>query len=150
MFTHSFLSKKLSATFALSTIATALSYSSVSLAQNISGTIVDSQGNAVSGAHISIHGQRQSVDSDQQGNFTLSDLNAGKFELHTSADNYAHASQYIMVDKDDVSGVVIKLTSTVMEVLDIYATPLHSSSIESALPINVISGDDLKLKQAST
>ena len=39
---------------------------------------------------------------------------------------------------------------SVMEVLDVYATPLHSSTIESALPVSVISGDDLKLKQAAT
>jgi iron complex outermembrane receptor protein len=37
-----------------------------------------------------------------------------------------------------------------MEVLDVYATPLHSSTIESALPVNVIAADELKLKQAST
>lgn len=49
-----------------------------------------------------------------------------------------------------ISGETIKLSPSVIEVLDVYATPLHSSTIESALPINVISGDDLKLKQAST
>jgi iron complex outermembrane receptor protein len=46
--------------------------------------------------------------------------------------------------------VTISLSATVMEVVDVYATPLHSSSIESALPVSVISGDELRLKQAST
>lgn len=141
---------KVTTACALSLAVCSTMTSSLALAQNISGKIVDSQGNAVSGANISINGQRQSVDSDQHGDFTLSDLKEGKFEIHTSADNYAHTSKYITVGKANVEGVVIQLSSTVMEVLDIYATPLHSSSIESALPVNVISGDDLKLKQAST
>lgn len=40
--------------------------------------------------------------------------------------------------------------TAMVEVIKIYATPLHSTTVESALPVNVISGDELKLKQAST
>ncbi|MBL4899699.1 MAG: TonB-dependent receptor plug domain-containing protein, partial [Colwellia sp.] len=54
------------------------------------------------------------------------------------------------VSAEKNSGVTSKLSPSVMEVLEVYATPLHSSTIESALPVNVISGDELKLKQAST
>jgi len=150
MFNPSFLAKKVFATCTLGTVVTTLTFSSATLAQQISGKVVDHKGSPVNSATVSINGTDQTITTNEQGIFTFSGLNAGNFELHTSAKNYAHKNQYIMLNQDDVSDVIIKLSPSVMEVLDVYATPLHSSTIESALPVNVISGDDLKLKQAST
>lgn len=141
---------KVSTACALSLAVFATTASSLALAQNITGQIVDPQGKAISSATININGREQEVTTNEQGFFTFSKLKPGNFELHASAKNYAHTSQYINLGQDDISGVVIQLSPSVMEVVDIYATPLHSSAIESALPINVITGDDLKLKQAST
>ncbi|MBL4821961.1 MAG: TonB-dependent receptor [Colwellia sp.] len=135
-------------TFCLS--AAVLTYPLTISAQTISGKIVSQQGNPISGALVKLNGKEQKAITNEQGLFTLLDLTAGKVELHTSAKNYAHNNQYITINQDDISGVTIKLSSSVMEVLDVYATPLHSSTIESALPVNVIAGDELKLKQAST
>ncbi len=128
----------------------ALSYTSTLAAQTISGKIVNHQDKPISGALVKINGSEQSAITNANGLFTLSALTEGKVELHTSAKNHAHNNQYIIINQDDISGVKIKLSSSVMEVLDVYATPLHSSTIESALPVNVIAGDELKLKQAST
>ena len=128
----------------------ALSYTPAVFSQIISGKIVNQQDKPISGALVEINGNRQKVITNEQGLFTFSNLSAGKVELHTSAKNYAHDNQYMIINQDDISGVEIKLSSSVMEVLDVYATPLHTSTIESALPVNVIAGDDLKLKQAST
>jgi len=127
-----------------------LSYISPVFAQTISGTIVNHQNKPISGALVKINGSEQWTITNENGLFTLSSLTAGKVELHTSAKNHAHNNQYIIINQDDISGVNIKLSPSVMEVLDVYATPLHSSTIESALPVNVIAGDELKLKQAST
>ena len=150
MFNHSFLTKKIFATCTLGTVVTALTFSSITLAQKISGQVVDNKGKPIALATVNINGTDQINTTNEQGFFSFSGLNAGNIELHTMAKNYAHNNQYVLLSQDDVSGVVIKLSSSVMEVLDVYATPLHSSTIESALPVNVISGDDLKLKQAST
>lgn len=128
----------------------ALSYTPTLIAQTISGKIVNQQDQPISGALVKINGNKQEVITNEQGLFTLVDLTAGKVELHTSAKNYAHNNQYIIINQDDISSVNIKLSSSVMEILDVYATPLHTSTIESALPVNVIAGDELKLKQAST
>lgn len=150
MYIHSFLSKKLSATLTLSALVTALSYSSVALAQTISGKVVDQKGQPVHSAVVNINGTDQIFTTNEAGNFTLSGLRAGSIELHTTAKNYAHNNQYITLGQTDISNVTIRLSPSVLEVLDVYATPLHTSTIESALPVNVLSGDDLKLKQAST
>lgn len=135
-------------TICLSTLV--LSYTSPVFAQSISGKVVNHQGEPISGALINIDGHKQAVITNEQGLFTLLELTAGKVELHTSAKDYAHSNQYIMINQGDISGVEVRLSPSVMEVLDVYATPLHSSTIESALPVNVITGDELKLKQAST
>ncbi|HCH70416.1 MAG TPA: TonB-dependent receptor [Colwellia sp.] len=135
---------------ALCLSVSALSYTSTVFSQNISGKIVNHQDKPISGAQVKINGREKTVTTDEQGLFTIENLSSGKVELHTSAKNYAHDNQYIIINQDDISGVEIKLSSSVMEVLDVYATPLHTSTIESALPVNVIAGDDLKLKQAST
>lgn len=150
MYIHSFLSKKLSTTLTLTTLATALSYSSVSLAQTISGKVVDQQGNPVSSATVSIKGTNQLITTNKAGYFTFSNVSAGNIELHAVAKKYAHKNQYLALSQADLSDVVIKLSPSVLEVIDVYATPLHNSTIESALPVNVLSGDELKLKQAST
>lgn len=150
MYINSFLSKKLSATLTLSALATALSYSSVTVAQTISGKVVDQKGNPVNSATVSINGTNQLITTNEAGFFTLENIRTGNIELHAEAKNYAHKNQYITVEKIDKSGVVIQLSPSVLEVIDVYATPLHTSTIESALPVNVLSGDELKLKQAST
>jgi len=147
---HSFLLKKTFAICTLSAFVTAFGYSSITLAQKISGKVVDHKGKPINSATVNINGSDQVITTNEQGYFTFSGLHAGNVELHTSAKSYTHNNQYITLNQDDISGVIITLSPSVMEVLDIYATPLHSSTIESALPVNVISGDDLKLKQAST
>ncbi|MCW9080053.1 MAG: TonB-dependent receptor [Colwellia sp.] len=147
---NSLVKSKISTACSVCLSITALSYSAQALAQNISGKVVDQQGKAVKSATVSIISSDRVVTTDAQGFFTFSDLSEGKFELHASAKNYAHSNQHINLKQADISGVTITLSPSVMEVLDVYATPLHSSTIESALPVNVISGDDLKLKQAST
>ncbi len=135
---------------ALCLSVSALSYTSPVLSQIISGKIVNHQDKPISGAQVKINGRDKVITTNAQGLFTLSNLSAGKIELHTSAKNYAHDNQYIIINQDDILGLNIQLSPSVMEVLDVYATPLHTSTIESALPVNVIAGDDLKLKQAST
>ena len=120
------------------------------LAQSISGTVVDSRGNPVINTAISINHSNKKVLTNDQGGFEILDLDAGKYELHIAARSYSHFSEYVTVKSKNVSDLVFTLNNTVMENIDVYATPLHASSIESALPINVLSSDELRLKQAST
>jgi len=121
-----------------------------SYAQKFSGIVLDANGNAVNDAKVSLVNTKHKQITDQSGRFSFGDIITGKVELHVSAKNYSHINQYFVITEQDLSNIEITMQSTVMEVIDVYATPLHSSSIESALPVNVISGDELRLKQAST
>ena len=134
----------------LSTITGALVLSPVTLAQQISGIVLDQKGQPIANATVELGKNALKVLSNEQGEFTFTQVDNGVFELHTSAKNYGHNNQEVTINELDVSGLKVVLSTSVIEVIDVYATPLHSSSIESALPINVLSADELKLKQSST
>ncbi|MFD2165260.1 TonB-dependent receptor [Thalassotalea euphylliae] len=120
------------------------------MAQNISGKVVDAQGNPIANAEIHVENVKTRVLTDENGQFSITDVAKGPVELHVKADNYSHYHEDVVVSDSDVTGLSITLAPTVMEIIDIHATPLHSSAIESALPINVLAADELRMKQAST
>ena len=120
------------------------------LANSIRGQIVSESGDIVTNAEIKIKGESQPVYSDDKGYFVIENLPTGKVELHISAKQYSHATQMVELTASGLTDYEVKLVPTVMEVIDVHATPLHASNIESALPINVLAADELRLKQAST
>lgn len=120
------------------------------LSAELSGQIVDKQGNAIANAKVSLKGLDKSQLTDAKGYFIFNDISAGTFELHTSAKNFSHNSLIVKVEDQNVSNLSVSLLPSVIEVIDVQGSVLHASAIESALPVNVISGDELKLKQAST
>jgi iron complex outermembrane receptor protein len=142
--------KKIAKLVALSSMSSLFLFSNNTLAQDISGVVLNKQGKPVNNALIQLNGSPQQTRTNAQGVFTFSEINAGEFELHVSAKNYSHINKQVVVGENDIAGISIMLPSSVMEVIDVHATPLHASSIESALPINVLSADELKMKQSST
>jgi len=121
-----------------------------SFAQDISGTVRDSQGQAIANANITLVNTKKQVNTDSEGKFAFKELTEGVVELHVRAKSYSHKNRQITIGQSDVNDVDFQLHPSVMEVIDVHATPLHSSTIESALPVNVIASDELRLKQAST
>ncbi|MBU2870235.1 TonB-dependent receptor [Colwellia sp. E2M01] len=131
-------------------LALMLPFTASTLAQEISGVVLNTQGQPIDNAAIQIGHDSQKIFTNAKGEFSLTDVKEGTVELHISSKKYSHQNQMVTVTADEVSKVNVVLTKTVMEVVDVYATPLHASSIESALPINVVSADELKMKQAAT
>jgi len=134
----------------LSAFGGILCISQTALAQQVSGVVVNKQGHPISNAIVELGRNLQKVRSNTEGLFTFSNVNKGTFELHISAKSYGHSNQEVVVGEDNLTGLNVILPTSVMEVIDVHATPLHGSSIESALPINVLSEDELKMKQAAT
>ncbi|REL25555.1 TonB-dependent receptor [Thalassotalea euphylliae] len=135
---------------ALVALAVAATFSNSALAQNVSGQIIDAAGKPVANAEVHVENSKARAFTNDQGQFVLEGVNKGEVELHVRADNFNHYHREIQVTDQNLTGLSISLSPTVMEIIDIQATPLHSSSIESALPISVLAGDDLRMKQAST
>jgi iron complex outermembrane receptor protein len=142
--------KKIISVSLFSSMVPLLCFSQSSFAQEVSGIVLNKQGQPINNASVELSNDIQRVRSNSQGVFTFKNVNEGDFELHISAKGYGHSNQHIVVGDDNVIDLSVVLSSSVMEVIDVHATPLHTSSIESALPINVLSEDELKMKQAAT
>lgn len=112
----------------------------------LSGTVVDSQGNPIANAAVEIVGSGRSLTTDATGRF--SDSVESVDELHIVAPGYSHKVLHLHGDTDQPLRIV--LHRSVMEQVDVIGLPLHLSNMESAQPISVISGDELRDKQAST
>jgi len=120
------------------------------LAQTIEGTVVNNNGRAVAGATIEVEGVGAETTTDKVGRFVFSNLSVGKQELHISSSGFAHLHQDISVPEQGVKQIEFTLQRSPIEVIDVYATPIHMSVMESASPVSVLSGETLRRQQAST
>lgn len=128
--------------------------SPVVLAESLSGTVVDNNGKPIAAARVSLVGSGKEVLTDAQGQFRLPVNMQRKAlrdaEVHVEAANFAHRNQHFSVPAAGLTGVQLRLQNTLLEVIDVTASPLHASVTESALPVNVLSGEALRLQQAAT
>ncbi|ABG38827.1 TonB-dependent receptor [Paraglaciecola sp. T6c] len=120
------------------------------LAQTIEGTVVNNDGRAVAGATVEVEGVGIETITDQEGRFTFTELTQGKNELHISSPGFAHLHQDISVPEQGTRQIEFILQRSPIEVIDVYATPIHMSVMESASPVSVLSGETLRRQQAST
>ncbi len=113
----------------------------------LEGQISDGYGKAIDGALVEVVGKRVSTRTDEQGYFEL-DIDTAA-ELHVSAPGFVHRT--IRLEAGEIDKVQrIVLAHSVIEQVDVVAIPLHASNIEAAIPINVLSGEELRNKQAAT
>lgn len=119
-------------------------------AQQISGTIVNQQGQPVSNASIKIEGTSLLAKTNQNGEFKIANLAAGENKLHVVANGFAHFHQHVYVPESGLTDHMVKLKRSPIEVIDVVASPLHMSVMESAIPVNVIAGETLRRQQAAT
>jgi iron complex outermembrane receptor protein len=136
--------------FTLLASALALATSSAQVySEQISGLITNEDGQAISGATVKIMGTNKIALSNDEGLFNLT-VPSGKYELHVVASAYVHKNIRVNLAKDQNSSVNVELDKSAIEIIDVSATPFHSSNIESALPITVLHGESLRMRQANT
>ncbi|WDE14371.1 TonB-dependent receptor [Thalassomonas haliotis] len=122
-------------------------------AETITGQVVNHKGEAVSGAKITLQGQANpdlSVITDSSGGFTLDRVNAGSILLTVEAQNFSSVEKLLQLDGQNIEDLQLVLSPAAMEVIRVQASPFNATSISSALPVNVLASDELRLKQAST
>ncbi|WP_444933352.1 TonB-dependent receptor [Microbulbifer sp. JTAC008] len=118
------------------------------LAHGISGQVLDSSGEPIYGASIEVAGSRQQAQTDAQGRFSLEVNTSQLREIHINAPGHSHKTVILQAGQDEP--LKVTLQHTVIEQIDVTATPLHASTIESAQPVTVVAGEELRRKQAST
>ncbi|MGI5308162.1 TonB-dependent receptor [Rheinheimera sp. WS51] len=120
------------------------------LAQTVSGVVTDTKGEPLKGAEVSIIGENIRVKTDSSGRFVIENLHGLEAELHVEAKGFAHRNFHFTVPEAGLTDVQLALLTSAIEVIDVKASPFHASANESALPVSVLAGDNLKMRQAAT
>lgn len=117
-----------------------------SSAYGLNGTVTDSAGKPIKGAAIEVVGGGVQAVTGADGRFEFERESID--EIHIKARGYSH--RVLHLHGDYAEPLEITLYPTIMEQIDVVGLPLHASTMESAQPIAVVGGDELRSKQAST
>ncbi|MCW8091217.1 TonB-dependent receptor [Alteromonas sp. ASW11-130] len=120
------------------------------VAQSIEGTIKNADGNAVADANIRVEGTDLVTKSDSNGYFVLPQVSTGIQELHVTAAGFAHHHADIAIIGTQRKQLTFTLERSPIEVIDVVATPVHMSVMESASPVSVLGGETLRRQQSAT
>ncbi|MCK7460176.1 TonB-dependent receptor [Idiomarina aminovorans] len=124
--------------------------STSALAQSIEGVVQDANGNAIYNASVVVKGTSVSSRTDESGRFFIDPMLEGERELHISAEGYAHLYRQVSVANDESESIRLTLKRSPIEVIDIVASPLHMSAMESASPVSVLGAEELRRQQSAT
>lgn len=134
----------------LLTAAVFAALTSTAYADSITGTVTDAAGKPVPNARVQLMGASGETRTDDNGRFMLANVNAGEAELHIEASRFAHRNVHVDVPEAGLDNLSVVLLATTIETIDVKASPFHASATESSLPVNVLAGDKLKMRQAAT
>lgn len=113
----------------------------------VQGVVRDEQGQPIGNASLDVVGSNLQIRTNARGEFTLP-VQAGKeVELHVKAPAFMHKTFHLT--QGDKSAELV-LSSTAMEVVNVIGLPWHASNMESAQPVTVLGGEQLRDRQAST
>lgn len=118
-------------------------------AEQVQGTVTNAEGSAIAGATVKVMGTNNITMTNKQGFFSL-DIKAGRYELHVVANDFVHENVNVVIADNKNAQLNVSLDKSAIEIIDVSATPFHSSNIESALPITVLHGESLRMRQEST
>ena len=141
---------KSTALISLSVLAALASMSPKLYAQTISGVVKDQNGQVLTKGKVQIMGTNKSTSIAEDGTFIFNDVKPGKVEVHVASSKHIHTSTEFNLPEAGLFGVEIKVENSSIEIFDVTASAFHASTIESAAPVSVIAGQDLRQKQAST
>lgn len=116
-------------------------------AMALEGTVVNGIGEPIAGAMIKVMGETNVIETNATGRFEIPDDSE---ELHVTAPGYSHKMIHLHDHANAAQGLVVTLTSSAIEQVDVIGLPIHASIIESALPVSVLSGEELRRQQAAT
>jgi len=135
---------------ALAVFGSTMAFSS--FANVVSGTVQDNAGTPVAGAKITLEGSSNTVYSDENGRYqlTLSARDLTKHaHIHVHSTNHEHTDQDLGLINADQT-VNFSLSSVFVENIIVKATRLETSVIEAITPLTVLSGEELRKRQAAT
>ena len=124
-------------------------FSGGAFATTITGKVTDKSGAPIKGAEVTVEGSRRAVLTDENGVYTLTDINAKDIHVHVSSSKYLHGDK----DLGQVSGdqqLNFTLAPASVENIVVTATAMQTSVLESVTPVSVLSAEELRRKQEPT
>lgn len=113
----------------------------------VQGVVLDEQGQAIANASVEVVGTQLRTRTNDKGEFNLAKAQGKEVELHIEADNFAHGSFHVRPGSEAKQYV---LYTSVIETINVIGLPLHSSNLESAHPVNIITREELRDQQAAS
>lgn len=118
-------------------------------ATTIQGKVFNEEGQPVSGAEVRIEGSKKVTYTNEQGEYSFTDVNIEHVHLHVYSAQYIHGDNDLGdVAEDKV--VDFTLTPVSVENIVVTASVLGSSVLESVTPVSVIDETQLRKIQAET
>jgi iron complex outermembrane receptor protein len=119
-------------------------------AQTISGLVLDKAGNPLVTGSVQIMGTNKSAPIESDGRFIFENVRPGNVEIHVASPRHMHSKTELTVPESGLFNIEITVANSSIEIFDVTASAFHASTIESAAPVSVLAGDELRRKQAST
>lgn len=113
----------------------------------VQGVVRDEQGQPIANASLDLVGSNLQIRTNEKGEFSLPRQTGGEVELHVKAPDFMHKTFHLT--QGDTPAELV-LSSTTMEVVNVVGLPWHASNMESAQPVTVLGGEQLRERQAST
>lgn len=120
---------------------------SQSVLAQVQGVVRDELGQPISNASLDVVGSNLQIRTNTRGEFSLPAQAGKEVELHVKAPAFMHKTFHLT--QGDKSAELV-LSSTAMEVVNVIGLPWHASNMESAQPVTVLGGEQLRDRQAST
>lgn len=115
----------------------------------LSGRVTDSTGAPVAGAQITIQEASRAVRTDANGHYRLANIPEGTWGVSFTAVGYRPTVLRVTIRGGDVVRDVVLAPSFVeLAPIQVTATPLATSALDSPQPLSVLQGDALTAAQA--
>ncbi len=111
----------------------------------VSGKVKDGEGHALQGATVTIEGTEQSATTGSEGDYTISDVEEGTYDITASKDGYSSKTKDVTVDSDTtVDFTLAEITeATTVSVVSIDYATRGGPNNDRHLDITVALEDDL-------
>ncbi len=119
-------------------------------AQTLSGIVLDKSGQPLNDGSVQIMGTNISTPILADGRFIFENVKPGNVEVHVASSKHIHSKTELSIPESGLFDIEIVVANSSIEIFDVTASAFHASTIESAAPVSVIAGNELRKKQAST
>ena len=121
-------------------------------AQNVTGTVTGSDGNALAGANVSVEGTDAGASSNNDGSFTISGLSNGTYTVTASYIGFKDASAVVTVGGGQTANANLTLdkSNLLLDQVVVSASFKKELLVDSPASVEVFSGEELAARGGAT